>query len=108
VAALLASGTLVACTSDLPESEGLSGTVVVDGSSTVTPLVRAVADELAAHVEPGVRVDLATSGTGAGIERLCAGVVDVAMASRPITVERRPAAPRRASSRSRCRSAWTR
>jgi len=87
VAALLASGTFAACTSDLPESEGLSGTVVVDGSSTLTPLLRAVADELVVDVEPGVTVDLTTSGTGAGIERLCAGVVDVAMASRPITVE---------------------
>ena len=84
MAALLASG-LTACAPALPRTEGLSGTVVVDGSSTVTPLVRAVADELTGEVEPGVTVDLTTSGTGPGLQRLCAGTVDVAMASRPIT-----------------------
>lgn len=89
VAALLGSVTLAACAPDLPASQGLSGTVVVDGSSTLTPLLRAVADELVTDVEPGVTVDIATSGTGAGIQRLCAGTVHVAMAARSITAQER-------------------
>lgn len=87
MAALLALGPLVGCSPVEPESEGLSGTVVVDGSSTVTPLVRAVSDELVDRVEPGVTVELKTSGTTAGLARLCAAEADVAMASRAITDE---------------------
>lgn len=78
---------LGACAPGLPDSRGLTGTVVVDGSSTLTPLVRAAADELVERVEPGVAVDLTTSGTATGVARLCAGAVDVAMVSRPMTEE---------------------
>lgn len=76
---------LAACAQELPESQGLTGTVVVDGSSTVTPLVEAGVAEFRADVEPGVEVDLTTSGTGEGLARLCAGEADVAMASREIS-----------------------
>lgn len=84
---MLGGSGLVACSDDMPASEGLSGTVTVDGSSTVTPLLRAVADELVAEVEPGITVELTTSGTSAGLRRLCDGRADVAMASREITAE---------------------
>ena len=64
----------------------LTGTVTVDGSSTVAPLTEAAAD-LYRDVEPGVNVTVATSGTGGGFKKLCAGETDISDASRPIKQE---------------------
>lgn len=64
----------------------LSGTVVIDGSSTVAPLSEAAAD-LFRDVEPGVNVTVATSGTGGGFARFCADEIDISDASRPIKEE---------------------
>lgn len=61
----------------------LKGAVTVDGSSTVLPLSKLVAREFQAK-NPGVLVSLASSGTGGGLKKLCAGQVDLAGASRPI------------------------
>ena len=88
MAALLLVGSvlpLAACSEGLPDGRGVSGTVVVDGSSTATPLVAAGIEEFVAEVEPGVSVELTTSGTGEGLARLCAAETDVAMASRELT-----------------------
>ena len=65
---------------------GLSGDVVVDGSSTVQPLT-AAAGELFAEEEPGVNVSVGTSGTGGGFEVFCQGQTDISNASRPIKDE---------------------
>lgn len=64
----------------------LTGTVTVDGSSTVAPLTEAAAD-LYRDVEPGVNVTVATSGTGGGFKKFCAGETDISDASRPIKQE---------------------
>jgi phosphate binding protein len=64
----------------------LSGSVVVDGSSTVGPLTEAAAS-LFRDVEPGVNVTVATSGTGGGFKKFCAGETDISDASRPIKDE---------------------
>lgn len=69
-----------------PTSEGLSGTVAVDGSSTVAPLAEAAAG-LYAEVEPGVQVTVGTSGTGGGFEKFCADETDISTASREIKDE---------------------
>jgi len=61
----------------------LSGSIEIDGSSTVYPLTEAVAEEYAA-VQPDMRVTVGTSGTGGGFERFCAGEIPIADASRPI------------------------
>ncbi|GGR64775.1 hypothetical protein GCM10010251_96590 [Streptomyces aurantiogriseus] len=61
----------------------LSGTVRVDGSSTVAPLSTAAA-QLFQGENPKVRVTVGTSGTGGGFEKFCAGETDIADASRPI------------------------
>jgi phosphate transport system substrate-binding protein len=66
--------------------DGVSGEVVVDGSSTVQPLT-AAAGELFAEQEPGVNVSVATSGTGGGFEKFCQGQTDISNASRPIKDE---------------------
>ncbi|MEQ8833608.1 MAG: PstS family phosphate ABC transporter substrate-binding protein [Miltoncostaeaceae bacterium] len=64
-------------------SASLSGTVVVDGSSTVAPLGEAAA-EFFQNENSGVRVTVGTSGTGGGFEKFCRGEIDIAEASRPI------------------------
>lgn len=64
-------------------SEALEGTIVIDGSSTVTPLITVAAEDFQAENQD-VRVTVATSGTGGGFEKFCVGETDVSMASRPI------------------------
>ncbi|MGH3441486.1 MAG: PstS family phosphate ABC transporter substrate-binding protein [Nitriliruptorales bacterium] len=66
---------------------GLSGSVAIDGSSTVGPLTDAIAEEYAAE-QPDVTVNLSISGTGGGFERFCGvGDTDISNASRPIKQE---------------------
>jgi phosphate binding protein len=65
---------------------GVSGSVAVDGSSTVAPLSEAAAD-LFRDVEPGVNVAVGTAGTGGGFKKFCAGETDISDASRPIKDE---------------------
>ena len=62
---------------------GISGEVVVDGSSTVQPLT-AAAGELFGEEQQKVNVSVATSGTGGGFEKFCQGQTDISNASRPI------------------------
>ena len=64
----------------------LEGDIVIDGSSTVTPLITVAAEDFQIE-NPGVRVTVATSGTGGGFEKFCVGETDVSMASRPISEE---------------------
>lgn len=65
---------------------GLTGEVVVDGSSTVEPLTSAAAT-MFRSVQPGVNVTVATSGTGGGFKRFCANETDISDASRQIKDE---------------------
>jgi phosphate transport system substrate-binding protein len=62
---------------------GLSGSIRVDGSSTVGPLTEAIAEEFNAE-NPDVNVTVGTSGTGGGFEKFCAGETQISDASRPI------------------------
>jgi phosphate transport system substrate-binding protein len=64
----------------------LTGTVRLDGSSTVGPLSE-VAAELYMAQQPGVRVTVAISGTGGGFQKFCIGETDGNDSSRPITDE---------------------
>lgn len=66
-----------------PTSEGQSGAVRVDGSSTVYPITEAMAEEFR-KVEPDVRVTVGISGTGGGFKRFTVGETDISDASRPI------------------------
>ena len=75
--------------SSAASSEGtsaLSGSVEADGSSTVSPLTEAAADKFR-DVEPDINVTVATSGTGGGFKKFCAGETDISNASRPIKDE---------------------
>jgi phosphate binding protein len=67
-------------------ADGLSGSVAIDGSSTVAPLSEAAAD-MFRDIEPGVNVTVATSGTGGGFKSFCAGETDISDASREIKDE---------------------
>jgi phosphate transport system substrate-binding protein len=79
--------TLTACGGQTANNgNGLSGAVVADGSSTVAPMTEAAAD-LYRDAESGVNVTVATSGTGGGFEKFCAGETDMSNASRPIKDE---------------------
>jgi len=62
---------------------GLTGTIEIDGSSTVFPITQAVAEEFQ-KVYPSVRVNVGVSGTGGGFKRFTAGETDINDASRPI------------------------
>ena len=64
----------------------LTGSVTIDGSSTVYPITEAVAEEFQA-VNSGVQVTAAFSGTGGGFKLFCVGDTDINDASRPIKAE---------------------
>jgi phosphate transport system substrate-binding protein len=86
MAAMAACAVALGCGGSEPaEGTGdeLSGTIQIDGSSTVYPISEAVAEEFqAAH--PGVRITVAISGTGGGFQKFCRGETDISDASRPI------------------------
>jgi phosphate transport system substrate-binding protein len=85
--ALALSLALAACGGGNESSAGgVSGEVVSDGSSTVQPLT-AAAGELFSEENGDVNVSVATSGTGGGFEKFCAGDTDISNASRPIKDE---------------------
>lgn len=66
--------------------QALQGDVLVDGSSTVFPIMEAVSEEYMA-TQPDVNVSVGTSGTGGGFEKFIAGETDLSNASRPIKEE---------------------
>ncbi len=66
-----------------PEALALSGSIAIDGSSTVYPITEAVAEEWGAQ-HRGVRVTIGVSGTGGGMKKFCNGEVAITGASRHI------------------------
>ena len=68
------------------EAPALSGTVTIDGSSTVFPITAAVAEDFQI-ANPGVQVPTALSGTGGGFKKFCVGETDINDASRPIKAD---------------------
>ena len=62
---------------------GLSGSVNIDGSSTVGPMTQTAAELFNAD-NPDVKITVGESGTGGGFEKFCAGETDINDASRPI------------------------
>jgi phosphate transport system substrate-binding protein len=67
--------------------DGLTGTVTVDGSSTVFPVTEAVAEEFQIATKQGVKVTVGISGTGGGFKKFARGETDISDASRPILKE---------------------
>ena len=81
VAATLA---IAACGSG--NTNGLTGEVRIDGSSTVYPLTALAAEDFQAE-NSGVKVTVGSSGTGGGFEKFCRGETDANDASRKIKEE---------------------
>ncbi len=96
VLALVVVGMLAACErekgsndkSDKPLVAGgsLSGRVTIDGSTTVFPLSKAMAEAFR-ESNPAVQFAIEFSGTGGGFKKFCAGQLDIADASRPIKLD---------------------
>jgi phosphate transport system substrate-binding protein len=77
---------VAACGDSDDEASGsgdLSGSIRIDGSSTVAPLTEAIAEEFEAE-NSGVKVTVGTSGTGGGFEKFCEGETAISDASRAI------------------------
>jgi len=94
--ALAAAGVLAlgvaACGDDDDDGDGgggvsdVSGTIRIDGSSTVAPLTEAIAEGFNEE-NPDVNITVGTSGTGGGFEKFCAGETDANDASEAIGEE---------------------
>ena len=67
-------------------SSDLSGTIRLDGSSTVFPFAQAAA-ELFNEDNPNVKISVGEAGTSGGFEKFCVGETDISDASRPIEPE---------------------
>jgi phosphate transport system substrate-binding protein len=67
-------------------TDGLSGSIVVTGSSTVEPITNRVAESFSAD-HPGVGFNISGPGTGDGFAAFCNGEADIQDASRPIKEE---------------------
>ncbi|MBA2518755.1 MAG: substrate-binding domain-containing protein, partial [Chloroflexia bacterium] len=87
--ALALFGTLAFATAPVLAQEtdlgSLSGSIEIDGSSTVAPVSEAVAEEFGLAGAENVEIALGVSGTGGGFERFCAGETAISNASRPIS-----------------------
>ena len=68
---------------DPKEISGLTGTIEIDGSSTVYLITVAVAEEFR-KIHPDVQVPVGVSGTGGGMKRFTVGETSISDASRPI------------------------
>jgi phosphate transport system substrate-binding protein len=82
---------LAACGSSAGGGEGgggggqVSGTINIEGSSTVQPITQAAA-ELFREENPDARIEVGGAGTSDGFEAFCQGDTQISDASRPIDV----------------------
>jgi phosphate transport system substrate-binding protein len=76
---------VAACGDDNGGGGGVSGTLNLDGSSTVYPFAQAAAEKFGADND--TKVTVGESGTGGGFEKFCAGETDISDASRSIEPE---------------------
>jgi len=65
------------------DNGNLSGSINIDGSSTVYPITEAVAEEYRVE-QPDVKVTIGISGSGGGFKKFGRGETDISDASRPI------------------------
>lgn len=83
---LIAVAIMVSCnTKSHKESanQTLSGSIKIDGSSTVFPVTEAVAEEYRSEA-PKVQITIGVSGTGGGFQKFGRGETDISNASRTI------------------------
>ena len=70
-----------------PAAIAQTKTVTVDGSSTVFPVMEAIAEEFQKSNKGQVRMTVGISGTGGGFKKFCRGETDLSNGSRPILKE---------------------
>lgn len=66
-----------------PAAEGASGSITVNGSTSVQPLAEELAKAFK-EKKPGVTIDIQGGGSGVGIKSANDGVVDIGMSSRDL------------------------
>ena len=81
-----ASAAPTTAASTAPSGAALTGTITIDGSSTVFPITEAVTEEFT-KTNGGVEVNVSESGTGGGFTKFCNDETDINDASRPIKAE---------------------
>lgn len=84
---LLMAATLVGCATEAASNDPILRVIRIDGSSTVYPISKAIADEFKTTPN-GQEADIsvAFSGTSAGFRAFCSGKTDISDASRPILI----------------------
>ncbi|MDW8031603.1 MAG: PstS family phosphate ABC transporter substrate-binding protein [Candidatus Bipolaricaulota bacterium] len=80
---LVVVGSVVLSAMGQPGAPKDSKNILADGSSTVAPITKAMAEEFK-KVRPDVNVTVAVSGTSGGFRRFTAGETDISNASRAI------------------------
>lgn len=83
----LAAVTLVGAASAVAPQVAVAQQIKIDGSSTVFPIMEAVAEEFQISKRGKVRVTVGIAGTGGGFKKFCRGETDISNASRPILAE---------------------
>ncbi len=78
---------LILAASATTGAQAQSKTIAIDGSSTVFPIMEAVAEEFQKSTKGQVRVTVGISGTGGGFKKFCRGETDISNGSRPILKE---------------------
>lgn len=68
------------------EASGLSGTITLAGSTSVSPVMEVLADKYK-ELNSGVTIEIQQTGSGAGIQSTVDGVCDIGMASRELKDE---------------------
>ena len=86
--ALLMTTAITSCSGDSNKADKssestLTGSIKIDGSSTVYPITEAIAEEYR-NEAPKVKVTVGVSGTGGGFKKFYRGETDINDASRPI------------------------
>jgi len=71
---------------EVSSSTNLSGSIKIDGSSTVFPISQAMTEAFQKS-NPGVQFTVGVSGTGGGFKKFCVNETDITGASRPINAE---------------------
>ena len=82
---------VMSCGNNKKDNTNDSGSISIDGSSTVYPITEAIAEEYRAE-DPDVDVTIGVSGTGGGFKKFGRGETDISDASRPIKDEEKAAA----------------
>jgi len=81
------TGTTAPSTTGSAETGGnASGALVIDGSTTVYPIISAMGEDYGAK-NADVKVTVNKSGTGSGFQKFERGEIDIATASRPIKAD---------------------